>query len=275
MGTSQSSGGPPQNGPMVPPWADAAPAAPGGDGANPSAPDGSPAPPVPPVPQANGQRWTAARRNLGSFARTGDGRSLRQSVKDYVRSGYGGAATASRRMSSTGVTAAALGRALAFGGAGAATTGAPIERSLLEGRSAEEVMDRVVDAVRPVDGSQDAEASRCAIRDALSDLLTQYEDANLLDLSPEQREFVIERFAAYDVFQRFELDVGQKIIDAAPTPTEALARLREARDYVRQTISSSFRKLRDAGSGLTDTNVSKVVSDALKDAFEVFEGYTG
>lgn len=260
---------------MVPPWADAAPAALAGDGANPAAPDDLPSPPIPPVPQANGQRWTAARRNLGNFARTGDGRSLRQSVKDYVRSGYGGAATASRRMSSTGLTAAALGRALAFGGGGAATTGAPIERSLLEGRSAEEVMDRVVDAVRPVDGSQDAEASRCAIRDALSDLLTQYEDANLLDLSPEQREFAIERFAAYDVFQRFELDVGQKIIDAAPTPTEALARLREARDYVRQTISSSFRKLRDAGRVLTDTNVSKAVNDALKDAFEVFEGYTG
>jgi hypothetical protein len=174
-------------------------------------------------------------------------------------------------MASTGSTASALGRVL--GGLASAQTGTPLERSLLEGRTAEEIMDRVVDAVRPVDGTQDAEASRAAIRDALSDLLTQFQDADLLDLSVEQREFAIERFAAHDVFRRFELDVGQQIQASAPTVGEGLAHLKEARDYVRQTISASFRKLREAGRSLTNTHVSQVVRDALRDAFEVFEGY--
>lgn len=134
-------------------------------------------------------------------------------------------------------------------------------------------MDRVVDAVRPVDGTQDAEASRVAIRDALTDLLIQYQDADLLDLSLEQREFAIERFAAHDVFHRFELDVGQHLLDSAPTLNDALSRLKEIRDYIRQTVSASFRKLREAGRSLTDLSVSQVVRDALKDSFEVFEGY--
>lgn len=257
---------------MIPPWADAPP--PGGDGDAPTPPDASPEPPAP-SPPAQPQRWLGVRRNLGDFARNGDGRSLRRAVKHYVRSGYGGASTASRRMAGTGSTASALGRALGgLAGGGAVQVGA-LDRPLLEGRSAEEIMDRVVDAVRPVDGTQDAEASRAAIRDALSDLLTQYQDADLLDLSPEQREFAVERFSAYDVFRRFELDVGQHIIDNAPTPSEGLARLKEAKDYVRQTVSASFRKLRDAGRSLTDANVSRLVRDALQDTFEVFEGYVG
>lgn len=215
------------------------------------------------------------RRNLGDFARSGDGRSLRRAVKQYVRKGYGGASTASRRMSGTSSTAGALGRALGgLAGGGVAQAGPTLERSLLEGRSAEEIMDRVVDAVRPVDGTQDAEASRAAIRDALSDLLTLYQDADLFELSLEQRAFAVERFTGYDVFRRFELDVGQQIVERAPTPAEGLARLKEARDYVKQTVSTSFRKLRDAGRAMTDTNISEVVRDALRDAFEVFEGYT-
>ncbi|WP_343243373.1 Qat anti-phage system associated protein QatB [Xanthomonas nasturtii] len=271
MGTSQSSGGPPASGPMIPPWADAPPA---GGGDTPAPPPGTPPEPDAPSPQAQPQRWTGVRRNLGDFARNGDGRSLRRAVKHYVRSGYGGAATASRRMSSTGSTANALGNALAgLGAGGFAQTGTPLERSLLTGRSAEEVMDRVVDAVRPVDGTQDAEASRAAIRDALTDLLTQHQDADLMELSMDQREFAIERFVAYDVFQRFELDVGQHIQDNAPTVSEGLARLKEVKDYVRQTVSASFRKLRESGRGLTDANVSQAVREALRDTFEVFEGY--
>lgn len=271
MGTSKSSGGPPSSGPMVPPWAGAQPPATDGDAATP--PDGDPEP-VAPAPTAQPNRWRAVRRNLGDFARNGDGQSLRRAVGQYVRSGYGGSATASRRMASTGTTARALGMALGgLAGGGAAQVGTPLERPLLEGRSAEEIMDRVVDAVRPVDGTQDAEASRAAIRDALSELLTRYQDADLLDLSMEQREFAIERFTAHDVIRRFELDVGQHIQDSAATLTDGLARLKEARDYIKQTVSASFRKLRESGRGLTDTNVSQVVREALKDTFEVFEGY--
>lgn len=276
MGTSQSSGGPPAKGPMIPPWAGSAPS--GGDNEPSTDPDAPVDPnsanePVVPVPQAQPNRWTGVRRNLGDFAQSGDTRSLRRAVKQYVRSGYGGAATASRRMASTSGTASALGAALGGLAGGGDQAGVPLARSLVEGRSAQEIMDRVVDAVRPVDGTQDAEASRAAIRDALSDLLTQYQDADLLALSAEQREFAIERFVAYDVFRRFELDVGQHIQDRAPTVSEGLARLKEAKDYVRQTVSASFRKLRDAGRVLTDASVSQMVRDALNDTFEVFEGY--
>nr|WP_239692284.1 Qat anti-phage system associated protein QatB [Pseudomonas sp. NFACC19-2] len=199
---------------------------------------------------------------------------MRRSLGHYVRSGYGGSGTATRRFSSTASTASSLGSALASIADGqAAQTGNSLDPTLLAGKSAEEIMDAVVEAVRPVDGTQDAEAERAAIRDSLSDLLIKYPDADLLSLTAEQRAFSIERFTAIDVFNRFELDVGKTIMEKAPSATAALARLKEARDYVKECVAAAFRKLKDGGRPLTSNRINQVVNDALRETFEVFEGY--
>lgn len=134
-------------------------------------------------------------------------------------------------------------------------------------------MDAIVEAVRPVDGTQDAEAARIGIRDSLSELLTRFPEADLLNLEAEQRAFVIERYTASDVYHRFHLDVGQAIVDSAPTAATALSRLKQVRDYVKETVAASFRRLRDAGRAITAGRVSEVVRDALAETFQVFEGY--
>jgi hypothetical protein len=134
-------------------------------------------------------------------------------------------------------------------------------------------MDAVVEAVRPVDGTQDAEASRAAIRDALAELLTKYPGADLLKLSEEQRAFAIEQFAALDVFRRFELDLGKTIVEKAPSAVAALSRLKEVRDYVKQGVAAAFRKLQKAGRTMTSERISRIVRDALRETFLVFEGY--
>ena len=289
MGTSQSSGGPGGGVPMVPSWtpdppaADPPAAAPptDGDEGAPGDPDGS-APPaptsIPPaprvVPVAPPARFAGTRRSIGDFARAGDERDMRRSLGHYVRTGYGGSRVTTQRFGSTAATAGALGGALAGVASGQpAAPGSPLDPALLAGRSVNEVMDAVVEAVRPVDGTQDAEAERAAIRDALSDLLTRFPEADLLNLDLDQRGFAIERFTAIDVFRRFELDVGKTIVEKAPSAAAALARLKQVRDYVKQTVAASFRKLREAGRTLTAGRIGQVVRDALKDTFDVFEGY--
>lgn len=281
MGTSQSSGGPGPDVPMVPPWVDDPPpeAPPGddapGDNENGDADGGGEEEPKLPRPMqlAPERRWMGVRRNLGDFARTGDRSAMQRGFGHYSRTGYGGSDTAARRMGGTATTAGALDGALAAL-AGAPSEFAPdIDPTLLQGKSADEVMDAVVEAVRPVDGTQDAEASRAAIRDALSELLTRFPEADLLNLSAEQREFAIERYTAHDVFRRFDLDVGQSIREKAPNPTTGLARLKQARDYVKETVAAAFRKLRGAGRSLTPGRISEVVRAALRETFDVFEGY--
>jgi hypothetical protein len=261
---------------MVPSWVDNPPSeAPAGDESD----DGEEAPAVPaaappPAPTAPDRRWIGVSRSLADYAHSGDINAMHRGFGHYVRSGYGGARTAARRMGGTAAAAGALGGALAGLAAGTpAAPGSPLDPALLAGRSADEIMDAVVEAIRPVDGTQDAEASRAAIRDALSELLTRFPDADLLSLTPEQREVAIERFTAHDVFRRFDLDAGQTIREKAPSATMALSRLKQARDYVKETVAASFRKLREAGRTLTAGRISQVVRDALRETFEVFEGY--
>lgn len=199
---------------------------------------------------------------------------MRRGVGHYVKSGYGGSSTATRRFGGTASTAGALGGALASFAAGQpAAPGSPADPALLRGQTAQEVMNALVEVVRPVDGTQDAEAERAAIRDALSELLTRFPDADLLNLDLDQRSFAIERFTAIDVFRRFELDLGKHIVEKAASAATALARLKEVRDYVKETVAAAFRRLRDAGRSVTGGRIGQVVRDALKDTFEVFEGY--
>jgi hypothetical protein len=178
-------------------------------------------------------------------------------------------------MGGTARTAGALHRALGGGGGRGpgVVAGGVLDPALLVGRSADDVMNAVVEAVRPVDGTLDAEASRAAILDGLSELLTRYPNADLLNLTDEQRAFAVERYTANDVFRRIELDVGKSIHEKAPTASSALSRLKQIRDYVKETVAASFRTLRDAGRTLTAGRVEQVVREAIRETFEVFEGF--
>lgn len=218
-------------------------------------------------------RFGGARRSFGAYANSGSGTDMRRGLGHYVRSGYGGAPTASRRLAGTARNAAKLYNALL--GAPSVT---PSERVVLNveelaGRSASEIMDRVVEAVAPIDGTLDAEASRYAIKEALSDVLVQFPDANLLDLSEEQRIFAIERYVALDVFRRFVLDVGKTIQNKAPNVKAALSRLKEVKDYIKQVVAAAFRRAREKGQALNSGQSRRVVQGALSDALQVFDHY--
>lgn len=281
MGTSQSSKGPAGKVPLVPSWVTSPESADGGIG-NGSADGGSPEEqvqssailaPQPAVLLSPARGFAGVRRSLGTFARTGDTSRMRGALHHYVHTSYAGAGNATRRHGGTIRTAVSLYNALS-GSDFSSTSESGLDRLSLTGRSAEEVMNAIVEAVRPVDGTQDGEAARVSIHDALADLLNQFPEANLLELSEQQRMFVIERYMSMDVFRRFQLDVGGTIQEKAADATTALSRLKEVRDYIRETISAAFRKLDAAGVHASVGTIGRVVQTALRDAFEVFESYT-
>ena len=274
MGTSKSSTGPGPDVPLVPPWVPdpVAPADTNGD--DDAGGQDQEAQPAQPALIAPARRFGPARRSLGSFASTGSSDDMRRGLGHYIHKGNGGANTAAQRMGGTVRTASTLYSALSSAAAGQADTpGSPFDPTLLAGRSADEVMDALVEAVRPVDGTQDAEAGRGAIRNALSELLSRFPDADLLDLSEDQRVFAIECFLALDVYSRFALDVGKAIQDRAPSVSAALSRLKDVKDYVKQTISARFRDLCKTAKQLGAQRISEMSQQALQDAFAVFEEY--
>lgn len=308
MGTSQNSDGPGKGVPMVPPWTpplpplpplppppvppqpSEPPAPPAPEPPDPGddqtdqegqQPDGSPegdnepktAPQSPP-PLAPPGRFGGARKGLSDYARSGDRSGLQRSLKHYVKHGYGGAKTTTARFGGTAAVAAILGDTLQSVAEGTSQTNPnPIDPVLLNGRSASEVMDALVEAVRPVDGTQDAEAERASIRGSLSDVLVKYPNADLLNLAPEERAYAIERFTAMDVFHRYELDLGKTVQEKASSALVAVRRLKEIKEYIKECVSASFRTIAATGVRLTTGRISQVVTQALQETFEVFEGY--
>jgi hypothetical protein len=219
-------------------------------------------------------RFGGARTSLGQFASSGNSRDMRRGLRNYVRTGYGGSGGTVRRFGGTVATANALYGTLSGSAAGEAS-GSPLDPLLMAGRTAREIIDAVVEAVRPADGTQDAETQRSAIQGALSELLTLFPDANLLNLTEQQREFAIERFVALDVFGRFRLDVGKALQHKSPDAKAALARFKEVREYIKETIAAAFRTLRTAGNRITTARVKEFVRSALLETFQVFEAYIG
>ncbi|MBP1089641.1 Qat anti-phage system associated protein QatB [Bradyrhizobium diazoefficiens] len=215
-----------------------------------------------PSPIAPEKRFGGTRASLGDFARSGDARDLRRGLGHYIRNGYGGSNPATQRFGATAQTAGSLGYTLYSTASGAAD--APIDAAVLAGRSTEEIATAIIEAVRPVDGTQDAEAERAAMHDAMSELLKEFPEADLLNLSDVEREFVIEKFTAIDVARRFELDVGKHLLERAPTATVAMSRLKQMRAYIAESVAAAFRRLRDQGRTLTTGRVASVVQAALR-----------
>lgn len=270
MGTSQSSSGPGGGVPLVPPWADdiGAPAADGSDeGQESTEPDGQK-----PVPLAPRARFGDTRRALGEFASSGDTRRLRRALAHYVGTGYGGTSTMARRM---GGTARAAGRLNDVLQSGRAPDGADLRDAILaSGSDVNVVLDAIVDVASPADGTQDAESSRRAMREALSDLLTWAPDVDFLALTDAQRFFVIERYTALDVYGRFCLDLQRTIMDKSPDPATGLRRLKQVQEFIAEHVAAAFRAIRERGTTATTSNVTQLTRDALRATFSVFEEYT-
>jgi hypothetical protein len=275
VGTSQSSNGPGAGVALVPPWADDVESADTGAPAVPPDADGADSEEQPDTkltPLAPPARFRGARRSLGEYARNGDSRELRRALGHYVRTGYGGSGTLTRRLGGTAATANRLGGVLQ---SGKMPDGTELRDAIIaSGNDVNVVLDAIADAASPIDGSQDKEASRRAVRDSLSELLVKYPDADLAALTDAQRLFVIERYAALDVYGRFCLDLQKTVMEKAADAATGLRRLKSIREFVVQQVAAAFRAVRERGSVTTTRSIARLTSEALKETLAVFEEYT-
>ena len=283
MGTSASSKGPGGGVPLVPPWVPPLPGAPGAAPTPTQAAPGTPSSPVTapvtapltsPSPLAPPRRFGGARASLGRFARSGNHDDLKSGLGHYVRTGYGGGQQAARRMAGTARTAGAIYGVFDALRSGQAPIALPtISPAALAGRPAREVMDVIADAIRPIDGTQDAEASRQAMDGAVADLLNQFPNADLTALEQGQIEVMVERYTARDLCHRIELDVGRSITSKAPDPATAVRRLEDMRQYVAAETSAQFAERRERGDQLNGGNVAELVASVLQSTLSIFEDY--
>jgi len=270
---------------MVPPWVPAIPSPPQ-DEAPPEdqSPEDATTPPTTEgLPQlAPAARFMSSRLNLGRFASSGDTDNLRRGVGHYFKTGYGGgrgggggSGSAVKRFGGTATTAGALYGVLSPAPDSERTPERDSFEQACRAASPPEVLvTALVEVLRPIDGTQDAEAERKSLAEAMSEFLTVSPNADLLGLTESQRLSIVARYVALDVYRRLFLDVGQSIIDNAPTIATGLSRMREAKEYIREKILAAFGRLSKAAGDFTSKRIVSLVGTALSDAISVFESYT-
>lgn len=287
MGTSRSSSGPRGGVALIPPWVPPGPLAPPEpEIPPPSLPPvpASPRPPRPSAPQdeepedapqplAPPRRFQSARSNLGKFAQSGSESSLRRSLGHYTKSGYGGSAQAAARMGGTARTAGRLYGVLDDLAKQQATLNISLSPADLVGLSQQEVADRIIDALAPLDGTQDTDAARDAMARAFSELLASEPAADLLKMTEPQIDMLTMLYVGNDLTNRIELDIGTTIIAKAPTFADGYRRLEQVKAFVRQEIARRFRARSDIGDRLTRASATRVTNSVLRDTFDVFEAY--
>ena len=262
MGTSASSKGPGPNVPIVPPWVE-----------DPTAPPAPPnAPPPAPPPLAQPRRFRPARTALGRWSREGSEENLRRGLGHYTRSGMGGAANATSRMAGSASSAGAIYEALT---ALAANQPLPpqygIQQGQISGLSQAEIIDALVDALCPVDGTQDAEASRDSAARALCEIVD--EGGDVTDLSQDQIDWVVQTFLGNEIAHRIALDVGMAVLDKAPSAKMGQQRLEEMQAYVREELARRYGERRALHGSLDRQSAAQLGRDVIHDTFDIFESY--
>lgn len=186
----------------------------------------------------------------------------------------GGSSNAARRMAGTARTAGALYDALS-----ALAEGQPLPPEFgltptdFVGKTADQIVDILVDAVCPIDGTQDAEAARDSAARALSEIVDSGGDPS--NLAPDQIDQVLSSMAGNDVALRIDLDVGKSIIDKAATKSEGLDRLQEMKDYVKEVVAARYASERAKAGSLDRKIVERIAREAIRQTFEVFEVEAG
>lgn len=199
---------------------------------------------------------------------------MRRGLGQYVQRGLGTSRWATERMGGTARRAGALYGVLhALGSGTPLSVDLGIDTASLAGRPAREIVDRIVEALSPSDGTQDSEASRDSIFKALSRLISREPTADLVALTSEQLEFAIELFIGEDICRRIDLDIGKTVLYNAPRLTTAIRRMEEIYRYVRQVVALSFRRRISNSSPLSQRTVTSLVSRVIRNVFRIFESY--
>ena len=270
MGTSTSSRGPGPNVSLDPPWIDDV--LDGlGSGTVPVG-DGEPVPPTGASGAAQPARHSEARRELKKFIKSGYTDHLRDAIGHYSRKGSGGASAASTRM-----RASTRGGAELFSFLNAVSQGASAEARRwvqdLQGKNptADEVVDAIVRELSPPGGSADEEALRDSMASALTELVIESPDIDLMHLQTSDIWELMKSYLASEVTHRLCFDLGPLLESAKVDPVTAVQREREMRIFIKEEIGAHLDLLRDTKPNPSRSDLDAIFQETLKMTFELFE----
>ncbi len=266
MGTSSSSKGPKGGVSFDPPWLDSIVSSISGatDAIDTTVGSGE-------VVLAPSNRFTEARRNLSAYMRNGRAESLRRAIRSYVRNGLGGTSRAASRMKVA--TAAGARTFLLLSGTESTERNQFKEKlaALLNSEhTTEDVISVIVNFVFSSIGSVDEESCRNAMAEALSDLLLEKPDVDIVNLPEKDIWWLLELFLGKAIVKQVTFDIGQVLESDAINIDDKILRLEEIDRFVQSVVSVSFQKVREKNADLSQNDIAGIIRDAVVLTFKVF-----
>jgi hypothetical protein len=282
MGTSGSTKGSRSDNPLNPTWLNEPPEPlPGGEQDAPQEGDGKDDQqtdtdkekrgPIPPPPEL--ERFADGRGNFTKFASSSgsDDKALRRAVRDYVRSGTGGAANAVQRMGSSRRAASnALGVFRGIQRDGLAETLRRLNLNNLVGRSAEDVFIGLTDAICRDGGSIDEATARDAWLETVAEL-DQLGITDLDALTDDQIRQIFLSFIAHSIETRLYQEIGVNGFKAAAGITDIEAFDKQFKSYIERSVRDAFTQDLSGISAMTDEDIRRTVDQTYREAWELFE----
>jgi len=292
VGTSKSYGGPGDNTPLLPDWAqgNGAPppreppipppplAPPSADGESPlPAAPGLPTGPISvpsPIPQL--RPWRVAKLAMGRFASSGGRESLQKASRSYVRARGGAASAGTAATAGRAATTRVVGFLSDVARRGIGDALRAIGLGDLLGQPIEVVLAGIVNALAPEGANFDDVAARRTIDEALVAVFERYgvvdggiERLNTMDADGVQEAFHIS--VAEFVFQRWMLDLGQRIDDNVMTAREARKLELEVKAYVTEAVKLDLRGKNVLTTDWRARGNQEIVENIYKEAYRFLE----
>ena len=218
------------------------------------------------LPLAPLGRFRSTRNHLANFAKTGSEDELRKAIGNYVRKGYAGRQNLSSRLAGISQSAGNLWNVLTDLSEGQL-------QNLLAKQTADEIIRSIVNIVQKNFETLDNEVIRKSGYKALEHTLGVFPNADLKNLSVDERLYTIEVFVGTGIFHSIVLDVGMSIQKNAPSYKIALDRMEELYDFILSSVSSEFRAIVNRFNSVNSSQINKITEDAIENCLFVFESY--
>lgn len=293
MGTSSSNGGPSGISGLLPTYYNPGPSPNPGQ----SVSDGSPANGTDGIGQSNGTQlqpdqvtlaqgpllsgdWGGAKGAFTRFTNRTSGYSLRKAAKTYIKT-LGGSRGATRS-AGPGITAGkSLGR---FLGSVSASGGGPgLNRTLIQyglsnfiGRSSEETLAKIADAIAPPGATNDEAIARDAVISTLDQLYARFLEnggdiIQLESLTPEMiKETVIDYVGIY-IFKKWVYELGIAVEKNAVTEKQAIAMEQEIKDFIIAEVKRSLRDKDVRDFDLNNPANQQIIDTIFQTAYSTLE----
>ena len=90
-------------------------------------------------------------------------------------------------------------------------------------------------------------------------------------MTDRQREFVVERYVAHDVYNRFCLDNQRNILENASDVRTAFQRLTQIQEYIVAKVAYAFKNVRKKIRRVKSSDIITIIKQVLYEVPRIFE----